>query len=58
MSKLSPALKALIAAPFAKPNTLPATSRIQSVYETLRAEAIEKRVGISAWLTLAVRSPP
>ncbi len=56
MSKLSPALKALIAAPFARPNTLPATPHIRSVYERLRQEAEAKNVGVPAWLTLSVWS--
>lgn len=54
MSKLSPSLKALIHAPFAKPNTLPAPPRIRSVYEALRKDASAKNVGVPAWLTLSV----
>jgi len=53
MSKLSPTLKSLIAAPFAKPNTLPATPKVRSVYEQLRQEASSKNVGTPAWLTLS-----
>ena len=56
MSKLSPALKALIGAPFARPSTLPASPRIRSVYEGLRREASSKNVGVPAWLTLSVSS--
>jgi hypothetical protein len=54
MSKLSPSLKALINAPFARPNTLPASPRIRSVYEGLKKEASSKNVGVPAWLTLSV----
>jgi hypothetical protein len=54
MSKLSSSLKALISAPFARPNTLPATPRIRSVYKQLRDEASAKNVGAPAWLTLSV----
>ena len=54
MSKLSSSLKALISAPFARPNTLPAPPRIRSVYERLRQEALAKNVGTPAWLTLSV----
>jgi hypothetical protein len=54
MSKLSSSLKALISAPFAKPNTLPASPRIRSVYKQLRDEASAKNVGVPAWLTLSV----
>jgi len=53
MSKLSSSLKALIGAPFARPNTLPASPRIRSVYEGLRNEASSKNVGAPAWLTLS-----
>ncbi|KAK0120358.1 dolichyl-P-Man:Man(5)GlcNAc(2)-PP-dolichol alpha-1,3-mannosyltransferase [Cadophora gregata] len=53
MSKLSSSLKALIGASFARPNTLPATPRITSVYERLRQEASAKNVGTPAWLTLS-----
>ncbi|KAH8665257.1 hypothetical protein BGZ60DRAFT_411068 [Tricladium varicosporioides] len=53
MSKLSATLKALISAPFARPNTLPASPKIRSVYERLRQEAFAKNVGSPAWLTLS-----
>lgn len=55
MSKLSPALKALINAPFAKPNTLPATPKIYSVYESIHKEAQKRNVGQPAWLSFSVR---
>lgn len=54
MSKLSPKLKALINAPFARPNTLPASPRIRGVYEESRREAREKDVGVPAWLAVSV----
>ncbi|TVY43170.1 Dol-P-Man:Man(5)GlcNAc(2)-PP-Dol alpha-1,3-mannosyltransferase, partial [Lachnellula occidentalis] len=53
MSKLSPALKALISAPHARPNTLPAPPKVRAVYERLRQEAAAKNVGVPAWLTLS-----
>ncbi|TVY32014.1 Dol-P-Man:Man(5)GlcNAc(2)-PP-Dol alpha-1,3-mannosyltransferase, partial [Lachnellula subtilissima] len=53
MSKLSPTLKALISAPHARPNTLPAPPAVRSVYERLRQEAVAKNVGMPAWLTLS-----
>ncbi|CZR51314.1 probable conserved mitochondrial protein [Phialocephala subalpina] len=53
MSKLSSSLKALIAAPYARPNTLPASPHARSVYEALRSEASGKNVGTPAWLTLS-----
>ncbi len=54
MSKLSSSLKALIAAPHARPNTLPSTPQIRSVYERIRNEAAAKNVGVPAWLALSV----
>ena len=56
MSKLSPTLKALIAAAYARPNTLAASPSIRGVYEKLRKEAESKKVGIPAWLSLSVRT--
>jgi hypothetical protein len=55
MSKLSQPLKALIASASAHPNTLPAPTHINSVYEQLRKEAASKSVGASSWLTISVR---
>ena len=57
MSKLSPSLKALISAPFARPNTLPAPPRIRAVYERLRQDANSRKVGRDSWLTLSVSLP-
>jgi hypothetical protein len=54
MSKLSQPLKALIAAASARPNTLPASPQIRSVYDRLRKEAAAKNVGTSSWLTISV----
>lgn len=55
MAKLSPALKALISAAHAKPNTLPAPPRIRGVYERLRKDGEMKGgVGVGAWLCLSV----
>ncbi|KAI6709181.1 hypothetical protein JHW43_008286 [Diplocarpon mali] len=54
MSKLSPALKALVGAPSARPNPLAAPSGIRAVYERLRREAAAHEVGTPAWLTLSV----
>ncbi|RDL40114.1 putative conserved mitochondrial protein [Venustampulla echinocandica] len=53
MSKLSPSLKALVSAAFARPNTLPASPQIRTVYERLRQQAAAKHVGLPAWLTLS-----
>ena len=54
MSKLSEPLKALINAAHAKPNTLPATRQIASVYDKFASDATSKRIGLPAWLTASV----
>jgi len=54
MSKLSPALKALISAAHAKPNTIPAPPQIRGVYEKLWKDAQKNNVGTPAWLTMSV----
>jgi hypothetical protein len=53
MSKLSPALKACIAASHAKPNTLPAPSNISSVYSSIWHDAQSKHVGLAPFLAIA-----
>ncbi|KAH8902836.1 hypothetical protein BR93DRAFT_931701 [Coniochaeta sp. PMI_546] len=53
MSKLSPALKGLINAPFARPGQTPAPANIRSVYERIAREASEKKYGRNPWLTLS-----
>lgn len=54
MSKLSPALKALINAPNARPGTIPAPAQIASVYASIAKEAGPKNVGLKAWFSAAV----
>jgi hypothetical protein len=58
MSKLSPALKAAINAPFARPNTVPAPPNIRSVYQRISQEATSKKVGLLPWLTISVTTTP
>ncbi|KAL2822706.1 hypothetical protein BDW59DRAFT_149352 [Aspergillus cavernicola] len=53
MSKLSPALKALINASAARPNTVPAPRNIQSVYAKIQQTAQTKNVSLSSWLALS-----
>ncbi|PNS16605.1 hypothetical protein CAC42_4569 [Sphaceloma murrayae] len=53
MSKLSPTLKSLINAPFARPGAVPAPSNIRHVYEQLAKDAASKNVGVPAWLSIA-----
>ncbi len=55
MSKLSPSLKALINAPFARPGPAPAPSRVHQVYQEIAREAKEREFGKRPWLTLSVR---
>ena len=55
MSKLSPALKALISARFAMPDTVAAPKHIRSVYQTIEREAASKDVGLPSWLAISVR---
>ncbi|KAI4723694.1 hypothetical protein E4T48_00260 [Aureobasidium sp. EXF-10727] len=53
MSKLSPALKQLINAPFARPGALPAPQGIKAVYQNLAKDAKDRGVGVPAWLSMA-----
>jgi len=53
MSKLSPPLKSLINAAFARPGTVAAPAGIRSVYEKIGSEAASKDVGLPYWLTIS-----
>ncbi|KAK2751668.1 conserved mitochondrial protein [Colletotrichum kahawae] len=53
MSKLSPSLKALINAPFARPGQAAAPSHIREVYQTIAKGAAEKNVGAKPWLAIS-----
>ncbi|PYH85170.1 hypothetical protein BO82DRAFT_328620 [Aspergillus uvarum CBS 121591] len=53
MSRMSPALKALINSPAARPNTLPAPRNIQSVYAKIQQEAQAKGISQPSWLALS-----
>ncbi|KAI9849906.1 MAG: hypothetical protein M1837_000120 [Sclerophora amabilis] len=52
MSKLSPQLKELIDASFARPGTVAAPKNIRSVYQRVAQEAGSKDVGLPCWLTM------
>lgn len=54
MSKLSPSLKALINAPFARPDPTAATARIADVYKAIASDAAKHQVGLRPWLTMSV----
>ncbi|KAI5308915.1 dolichyl-P-Man:Man(5)GlcNAc(2)-PP-dolichol alpha-1,3-mannosyltransferase [Ascosphaera atra] len=58
MSKLSPAIKALINAPAARPHAVPAPANITSVYQKIQRRAQEQKLAPSSWLALSVRCPP
>ncbi|KAH8881674.1 hypothetical protein GQ53DRAFT_754127 [Thozetella sp. PMI_491] len=53
MSKLSPSLKALVNAPFARPGPAPAPTQIRQVYQDIAREAKERSFGRRPWLTLS-----
>ncbi|KFY28364.1 hypothetical protein V493_02966 [Pseudogymnoascus sp. VKM F-4281 (FW-2241)] len=63
MSKLSPALKAAINAPFARPGPLPAPKNISAIYSAIQREAASHSLGVFPWLalttaaTMTVNSP-
>jgi hypothetical protein len=54
MSKLSPSLKALINAPFARPGQAPAPRQIRDIYARIAHEARERKYGERPWVTLSV----
>jgi hypothetical protein len=58
MSKLSPSLKALINAPFARPGQTPAPRHIRDIYARIAREASERRYGYRPWVALSVSIPP
>ncbi|KAF9880350.1 conserved mitochondrial protein [Colletotrichum karsti] len=53
MSKLSPSLKALINAPFARPGQSAAPAHIREVYQTIAGDAAKKNLGPKPWLALS-----
>ncbi|KAJ6442156.1 putative conserved mitochondrial protein [Purpureocillium lavendulum] len=53
MTKLSPSLKALINAPFARPGQVPAPRGIADVYARIAREAEQHRVGTNPWLAIS-----
>ncbi len=54
MSKLSPSLKALVNASFARPGPTPAPNNIRLVYQEIAREAKDREFGTRPWLTLSV----
>lgn len=58
MSKLSPSLKALINAPFARPDPTAAPARMREVYKAIANDAAKRNVGFKPWVVLSVRPLP
>lgn len=54
-TKLSPALKALINAPFAKPGPCPAPSKMHDVYSKIARDAAKHKLGHRPWVVISVR---
>ncbi|TQS34343.1 hypothetical protein Golomagni_05276 [Golovinomyces magnicellulatus] len=52
MSKLSPSLKALINAPFARPGPTAAPAKIRDIYASIARDAAAKKLGLRPWLTI------
>ncbi|KAG5915211.1 hypothetical protein E4U42_000101 [Claviceps africana] len=63
MAKLSPSLKALIHASFARPGPVPASAAIRRVYQAIAHDAAARKLGMKPWLaistaaTLTLNSP-
>lgn len=55
MSKLSPALKELVNAPFSRPGPAKAPIGISKIYERIASEAHSKKLGPRPWIVLSVR---
>jgi hypothetical protein len=55
MSKLSDAVKALINASHASPGYTKASAHVKPALAQFAKSAIEKQVGLPAWITLSVR---
>lgn len=56
MSKLSPALKELVNAPFSRPGPAKAPAGIGKLYERIATEAQSKSLGARPWIVLSVCS--
>lgn len=54
MAKLSPSLKALIHASFARPGPAPASAAIREVYQSIARDATARKLGVRPWLVMSV----
>ncbi|KAG5930857.1 hypothetical protein E4U53_002096 [Claviceps sorghi] len=53
MARLSPSLKALIHASFARPGPVPASAAIRQVYQAIAHEATARKLGMKPWLAIS-----
>ncbi|GAB0135212.1 hypothetical protein EsDP_00003558 [Epichloe bromicola] len=53
MAKLSPSLKALVHAPFARPGPAPAPTIIRDVYQSIARDAADRKLGTRPWLAIS-----
>ncbi|KAG5939758.1 hypothetical protein E4U59_002894 [Claviceps monticola] len=53
MGKLSPSLKALIHASFARPDPVPASAAIREVYQSIARDATARKLGVRPWLVMS-----
>ncbi|KAG6264113.1 hypothetical protein E4U47_007023 [Claviceps purpurea] len=53
MAKLSPSLKALIHASFARPGPVPASAAIREVYQSIARDATTRKLGVKPWLVMS-----
>ncbi|KAG6061960.1 hypothetical protein E4U17_006084 [Claviceps sp. LM77 group G4] len=53
MAKLSPSLKALIHASFARPGPVPASAAIREVYKSIARDATTRKLGVEPWLVMS-----
>ncbi|KAG6033931.1 hypothetical protein E4U40_004700 [Claviceps sp. LM458 group G5] len=53
MAKLSPSLKALIHASFARPGPVPASAAIREVYQSIARDATARKLGLKPWLVMS-----
>ncbi|KAG6063271.1 hypothetical protein E4U32_001443 [Claviceps aff. humidiphila group G2b] len=53
MAKLSPSLKALIHASFARPGPVPASAAIREVYQSIARDATARKLGVRPWLVMS-----
>ncbi|KAG5981723.1 hypothetical protein E4U55_002619 [Claviceps digitariae] len=53
MVKLSPSLKALINASFARPGPVPASAAIRQVYQSIERDAAARKLGMKPWLAIS-----